>query len=537
MNNASVNALLAGPMLDLGMPALPAQVIDVNGLPFDTSGDIWDFNDANKNIYFDFRRREILNPWLDYSLKRHLIYSIQRNAPATCYHGIYGNTLLMSKTASWEILRTAETFETHAEALQKVMSEALESTRRAQKLHDFGLMRSWYLWCIDYLQEFGFDPDSAYVWQLLKIPGNEKGVAVRVADPECGPLNDAELILLRGALQRDKSMSPIHVQQRAAIWLALAYGRNPANFIQLRQGDFNPLPEDTAQSIWMLNIPRIKKRSKARSTFKEEYVDGSLAAVIRQLIEYGPSCQSLSVADRPLFVRSSPRKTASGRKDNEWEWHLTSSEFTALIQDAVARYEIASPRTGEPLNLNTRRLRYTFATNRVREGISARDLAIALDHTDLQHVQVYFDAKSTVVERLDKAAAKEIAPKLALFKGHIVRNGAEATNGLLSEKRIRIFPELLGPDHHVNDLGSCGKSEFCQLFPPYSCYGCDRFQPFSDSLDVHEQVLDFLIERRERLRTDPLESSRIAVQLDEVIYACAQLVNDMRLRGSPVGSH
>lgn len=41
-------------------------------------------------------------------------------------------------------------------------------------------------------------------------------------------------------------------------------------------------------------------------------------------------------------------------------------------------------------------------------------------------------------------------------------------------------------------------------------------------------VFDFLVERRERLRSDPLESSRIAVQLDEVIYACAEVILDVR---------
>jgi hypothetical protein len=45
---------------------------------------------------------------------------------------------------------------------------------------------------------------------------------------------------------------------------------------------------------------------------------------------------------------------------------------------------------------------------------------------------------------------------------------------------------------------------------------------------VHEMVFDFLVERRERLRSDPLESSRIAVQLDEVIYACAEVILDIR---------
>ena len=131
-----------------------------------------------------------------------------------------------------------------------------------------------------------------------------------------------------------------------------------------------------------------------------------------------------------------------------WAWHLFSSDFTNLIQDAVERYGIISPRTSKLLHLTTRRLRYTFATNRVREGISARELADALDHTDLQHVRVYFDARSTVVERLDRAAAMAIAPMLKLFKGRTVKDAESASQGNDPAKRIRIIPELIDQNHH-----------------------------------------------------------------------------------------
>jgi hypothetical protein len=171
----------------------------------------------------------------------------------------------------------------------------------------------------------------------------------------------------------------------------------------------------------------------------------------------------------------------------------------------------------------------------VREGISARDLAEALDHSDLQNVRVYFDAQSTVVERLDRAGATAIAPKLALFKGQPKPRAEGDGSPRDQTKTIRIIPELISADHHVRDLGECGKGEFCNLFPPYSCYPCDKFEPFDDSLADHDLVFDFLIERRERLRTDPLESTRIAVQLDEVIYACADLV--LRLRAEQRESH
>jgi len=437
------------------------------------------------------------------------------------------NLLDMRRAPSWSKLARATDLNEHETLLNKVMSEAFQSLKKRKVVHRFNRLRQWYVWCSDFLPDLGFLPEEAYKWQLVKVPGGEKGVAVRTSDPNGGPLDDAEVILLRRALISDGSMERVHVQQRAAIWLALIFGRNPANIALLRQGDFRKLEVDT-DDLWTLSIPRIKKNALPRTLFKEEYLESSLAKVIQGLLEHGPASTSSDRAEWPLFARQFPRASFVGTPMEQWAWHMYAGDFTALIQSAVERYAIVSPRTGEPLYLTTRRLRYTFATNRVREGISARDLADALDHSDLQHVQVYFDARSTVVERLDRAAALHIAPKLNLFKGRTVKDGDAASLGKNPAKRIRIIPELIGSDHHIRDLGACGKDSFCKLFPPYSCYPCDKFEPFSDSLEVHEMVFSFLLDRRERLRLDPLESSRIAVQLDEVIYACAQVIHNMR---------
>lgn len=534
MLNKKINQSIASDLKGFGLPELPEKVIDSHQMEMDVSGDVWRFNDSITDATFSFGYGGMENPWLLYSLKRHLIYAIRRVSPRECSNIIRLNTLFMSKCKSWNDLCKAQTLNDHATSLNRVMSEAAEYLRKEGVLYNFARIRAWYRWCVDYLPELGFDADEAYKWELVRVPGNEKGVAVRTEDPDGGPLNDAELILLRKALQNDQSIEPEHVKQRAAIWLALVYGRNPANFVQLRVSDLAQVEGIEPDEIWTLNIPRIKKRTRPRSEFKNEYVDPSLLKVIRDLIKFGHEKDVTAGSDRPLFVRQSPRAVSD--QMTEWAWHMTSTEFTLLIQHAVSRYGINSPRTGLPLEVTTRRLRYTFATNRVREGISAHDLAEALDHTDLQHVRVYFDTKSTIVERLDRAAATEIAPKLRLFKGTIVSNGNEAINGNDQSKRIRIVPELITSDHHVNDLGVCGKKEFCNLFPPYSCYPCDRFQPFSDSQEVHERVFDFLIDRRERLRSDPLESTRIAVQLDEVIYACAEVVKNLQARSSANGA-
>jgi hypothetical protein len=528
MKTVSNNELGLDLSSQFDMPDLPNEVVDSHRLPIDLSGDVWRFNDPVTNSSFDFAKAALSNKWLLYSMKRHLIFCIQRVSPRECWNTIRLNHRYLSLCPTWDRLRTARSLEAHSDALSRVMSEVVELLRSNGTLYHFSRIRAWYRWCVDYLPDLGFDADEAYRWELIRVPGNEKGVAVRTEDPEGGPLNDAELILLRNALQSDQSMALVHVQQRAAIWISLIYGRNPANIAQLRVGDLVSLIDDSSESLFELKIPRIKKRRLPRTDFKSEFAGTSLVEILKQLIEYGNPHETMCGPQRPLFVRQNPREHLLGGAMNEWAWHLTTADFTKLIQDAVSRYSLISPRTGKVLQISTRRLRYTFATNRVKEGISAIDLADSLDHTDLQNVRVYFDAKSSVVERLDRAAAVEIAPKLQLFKGQVLQANMQVAIGIYPTKRIRIAAEIHRTDQQLSDLGVCGQNEFCKLHPPYSCYPCDRFQPFADSVDVHEQVLTFLIDRRERLRNDPLESTRIAVQLDEVIYACAEVIQILK---------
>lgn len=372
---------------DHGFEVLPTTIVDSYGMPMDVSGERWRFNHPTQDISIDFGRYDISNPWLSYSVKRHLIAEAQRVSPLSCYSTTYTNLLYMSRTQSWQLLATTTDYEEHESALNRVVSEVLGLQRAEGAEHEFSRIRAWYAWCADFLPELGFFPEEAYKWQLIRVPGMEKGVAVRTSDPEGGPLNDAELILLRRALQADKSTHPIHVQQRAALWLALVFGRNPTNFCLLRRGDFRQVDPEVP-NLWQINIPRIKKSARPRTQFKQETVEIELAKVLRELITNGPQGDFTDEKVIPLFLRSGPRETLIGTAMEEWAWHLTSSEFTVLLQAAVKRYGLQSPRTNEPLIITTRRLRYTFATNRVREGISARDLADALDHTDLQNVPI-----------------------------------------------------------------------------------------------------------------------------------------------------
>lgn len=500
----------------------PATVIDSHGLPVDFSGNEVRFNTAHKNASFDFSVHAISNKWLTYALKRHLIYRVSKVSPVESHNTIRLNVWCLKRAPSWNELAGASTLSRHSTALNRVMSEVAALLQKDGTLYNFFRLREWYCWCADYLPEFGFDSDEAYKWQLIKIPGNEKGVAVRTEDAGGGPLQDAEFILLRRGIKNDTSAKFEHLRERVAVLLGLVYGRNPANYVQLRCRDLINLTAGTGIDTWVLMIPRIKKRGRPRSDFKQEYVSPELASLLLELIAHRSPQWKGEDLDRPLLMRDSPRAALIGTAMEEWAWHLTSSEFTYLIQQAISRYGIVSPRTGELLEVTTRRLRYTFATNRVREGISRVDLAEALDHTDLQNVMVYFDSKSTIVERLDVAAAKVIAPQLALFTGSVMPSA-----GVHPAKIIRIEPEIAearGMLSELGDLGKCGEDEICTWFPPYSCYLCQKFKPFDDSLIIHTLVLEHLVTRRERLLRGFLNDSRIAVQLDDVIYACAHVI-------------
>lgn len=76
----------------------------------------------------------------------------------------------MAKAKSWSQLISANNLAQHAILLNKVVAETKELLASQSVLFNFSRLRAWYVWCSDYLQELGFDPEEAYKWQLVKVP-------------------------------------------------------------------------------------------------------------------------------------------------------------------------------------------------------------------------------------------------------------------------------------------------------------------------------------------------------------------------------
>ncbi|PPS30438.1 hypothetical protein BVY12_22115 [Pseudomonas amygdali pv. morsprunorum] len=261
-----------------------------------------------------------------------------------------------------------------------------------------------------------------------------------------------------------------------------------------------------------------------RDDFLEVHLPNEFAPYIQYLIAANRRVQALSRVggeagefDIPLFFNKSGNTAAMASGHREAFFNYDSGYFALLLQDFVFRHKIVSPLTNALLHLSPRRLRYTLATNLVKDGATQRQLAQILDHTDLQHVQVYFDLAGDIVELLDKALIGPYAQILRFFKGEFIMPGQKAVNDDDTGKHI---PFVYIEDAPNIDLGVCGTHSLCALHPPYSCYKCPKFQAYLDA--DHTSVLEYLMNQREQ--KFKLADKRIAGQMDEIIYAVAQVV-------------
>ncbi|WP_250479761.1 MULTISPECIES: site-specific integrase [unclassified Caballeronia] len=546
MTNDDVNQAMGAHLRRYGLPPLPGGEIDRDGRRVDLSGVTWRCNVATDHVALNWSRLEVGNVILSYALRRWAIVLLTQRSGATVYQSVEttvsvltgkpekGREVISSRQASlWIGLVGIHDPQHLRPALCEVVKSAVQALRQSKRLDSFYVIRHWYAWCAEMLTCLGFDKAAAEELDEIRIPVRPSRLAVELEDDNCGPLWDVEVTLLRRALTDDTSMHRVHVMQRAATALCLAYGRNPANFALLREADLrNSLAGFTVPAQWVLAIPRIKKRGLgARQAFVEEPVSEELLTFLQQLLEINKAIDCGSYP-RPLFMR---RRVDAWRQDTdmgEFGYHIRSDQFAKLVKDFGRRMRLVSPRTLNSIHITPRRLRYTFATTMVELGVSRGTLATLLDHSDTQHVHVYYALKGRRMTRiLDRAAALKLGPLMDLFKGKIIPSNDQAINGERPDKRVAFAGDVtaIAPV----EVGTCGKSGLCALDPPFSCYVCPKFQPYRQA--DHRAVLDALLIGREQ-RMQQL-GTRVAVQLDEVIYAVAQVVDTVEGKVDGAGTN
>lgn len=502
--------------------SLPDNIIDRNGYTVVINEDKWRLHTGCiSNDSINIGRYK--NPILKYAVSRYLIMLIQTKAPSTVTHAeSHIFTKLLETGFLNKYFHDKADFET---SLMKSLNLIIQNLRAKNKLSDFYNISRWYLWCEDHLPELGFNADFALFLSRLKIPGGIKGEAVRSEDPKVGPLNRyLEESLVRKALIHDKSKNSNHLRERVAVALCLAYGRNPLNYARLREEDLVNKTDGLigADPLWELKIPRIKKRAGFRELFKIETCDLQLASMLHEMIANNRTISTKLLGKdmpRALFLREKPSSRYIGNDSQNYAFHMSSNDICELVGNWAKRMKLISPITGEPLKLTPRRLRYTFACNMAAQGVSRSTLAYMMDHTDTQNVAVYYELFDDLVPLLDKALVHKVGAVLKWFKGKPILSKEDSVNGKFQDKHL-IFVGENNPTEQI-DIGICGKTSLCYLDPPYTCYLCPKFQPYQHA--NHERVLEILLEDREK-RIKKYESARLAIQVDDVIYAVAGAV-------------
>lgn len=383
--------------------------------------------------------------------------------------------------------------------------------------------RRWYVWCSD-AELPGFSEEAALQLEERTIGGSTKGKLVLSNDPDLGPLSFVDDTRIESVIATDcyglGGLSHSDLQGLVAVMLSKSFGLYGAQLQMLDELDCYSEQLSDGSDIHWIETPRLKKRgTRAKVGTRKRRLSTRLAACIEQLKRNNAISQAAtdgafreSSGSGPLFVRTVPRanylQTALAK--DAYRWSL--GDFVNATGSFCKRHALET-------RLTPRRLRYTFATRLVDEGCSPLELADALDHTDLQHVMVYFNSRGRIVRQLDEAMATRLAPIAMAFIGKPIAGAHEATRADDPASVIRFKAQ--GKGNVSEDIGSCGSFSYCGLDAPLACYTCWRFEPWINA--PHDIVLSGLIRDRRRRQENGLDEKMVQIH-DPTILAVAEVI-------------
>jgi integrase len=388
-----------------------------------------------------------------------------------------------------------------------------------------GFLKKWH--------ELGYDGVSDEVVDLLdswRLKGNVKGDVVKRLDPEQGPLTDIELQNINEAAASLYEENKITIDQFAMVRLLSATGRRPIQLSHMKLKDVMHGSNKNQGLAYVLNIPRAKQRGIGfRESFKQMQVTEDLwrildlqrSNVISRFKDKFEKMDDKVILELPLFpdYQLLDKYIDINQLVNDLSLdvlHCERVEFSKAAEAVVQKAEVMSERTGELININAQRFRYSVGTRAAREGYGTLIIAELLDHTDTQNAQVYVENVPEYARKINDKVGHLLVPYANAFRGIIVDDEGEARRGKDPSSRIRLNPN--------ENVGTCGSYDFCGSRVPIPCYTCNHFQPWLDA--PHEKVLQELIDERERVyqQTNDLAiasvNDRTIVAVTEVVALC-----------------
>lgn len=375
--------------------------------------------------------------------------------------------------------------------------------------------------------------DSVYeLTNQWHLGGNEKGVAVLSFDPETGPFSDLEFEAIGLNAAHNFANGTLNTEEYTCLSLFKATGRRPDQLASLKCKDFSYSSEYTGAPLYVVKIPKAKVRG---GRFRSILVPFGLINYIGQVIERHIKQQTLNVEvllgrkltekerrELPLFIdtkaakemKSMPLEALFTYLSSELP-HTTNNDLSGLLKGAVNKLGVISERTGRPIHCTGYRFRYTLGTRAATQGAGTLTIARLLDHSDTQNVNVYVANVPEFAVEISKIMNQPLARYASAFIGRVVQDESEANTENAGATRIPCREKDC-------DVGSCGTSFFCQDYAPIACYLCPKFRPWAHA--PHHLVLQWLMEERERLKTDTNGDMQIVTINDRAIIAVCQVI-------------
>lgn len=480
------------------LPSFPTIGRTKDGAEFDCTKSIWDVPSLMSTVRLSFEPFKQLESATLHKLKLGFLWELENRSTAHArnlldrFKSFYQDQLSTSEHAVSEIeishiLNFRSKLDATTEWYLGVVRILIEDLERL----GIGIAAPS---CLDYLREATFR-------------GNVKGTSIRTRDPQKGAFSDVELQAIQAGINDAFARKEIGLYAFAMTWLFLGYGARPIQIAALKESDL-AVSTTEAGRTYALRIPRAKQRwGTVREAFKTRYCSKQVGHLLEQVISHNKRNREklgLVGSDFPMFMGEGIGAVPG------FEYHIRSHDLRLIAQNAIERA------TG--LKANTKRFRITLAQRAVDDGKDKFTVAEMLDHSDTQHVEVYFEAAPALVQRLDRHLAMELAPLAQAFAGVIIGTEWDAQGG--DDPSRRIYDRSL-QDNSSGRLGNCGQMSFCGLAVPFSCYTCRHFQPWLDG--PHEAFLAALADDRERMRLEGYSPKIYAIK-DRTMLAVAEVI-------------
>lgn len=396
--------------------------------------------------------------------------------------------------------------------------------------HKLGTLRvfllDWYNWDFD-----GVTQDSIKYLKELKLKGFTKGKAVKRACPYSGPLTHNELSSVISWASDAYQNQILSLKEFAYLIAIILTGRRSIQIRTLRGIDLL-VTTDNNSTNYILNCPRSKqKKANFREHFNSLSINEDLYLLlkeqwntsIRKIEQQLKSKLIISLKKQiPIFLEDGKIQQIN-TIDNLKEFlfntpdflHMTFQSAMRLMKNISHKNKARSERTGEYINLTSRRFRYTKGTNLSRKGIRGVALASALDHSDTQHIGVYTENTEETAKQIDAIMAPILAPLAQAFSGQLISSERDAVRANDPHSRIK--------NGKSNNIGNCGSYSFC-VSGYRMCYTCASFQPWFEA--NHQEVLDEILHERleqENSRISPnviQATDRLVLAVQQIILMC-----------------